>query len=166
MSRGIVAHAVNITGGSRTVAFNMAGTSGGSNRYYTLGLMEFSGVATSSAEDTWDVNSEIDTSGTDVSGGPITTTDAGDLLVGVASITGLDTAITFGSPASWTNKYRQNNSANPTGMDAGYWLPGSIQTTYTAQWSHDNSAGEKGAGVVVALKAAGGGPVLMSQILL
>jgi hypothetical protein len=154
--RSVVAHSVNVTGGNRTVAFNLGGTQAGAFRYYVLGCQEWSGVALSSAEDTFDVNQEIDTSGsTDVSSGPITTTEAADLLVGCAGLDSADTACNFGSPASWTNSYRQDNSSSFVGLDAGYWLPGSVQTTYTAQWSHDNNASDFGAGVVVALKAAG-----------
>lgn len=149
-----VAVAVDITGGDRTVAFNLSGTSGGSNRYYVLGCLEWSGVKTSSAEDTFDINEEIDTSGaTDVSAGPITTTDAADVLVGLAGFHSVDTNLNLGSPTSWTNSYRQNDGNSYAGMDAGYWLPGAIQTTYTAQWSHDNNVNDLGVGVVVALLA-------------
>jgi hypothetical protein len=148
-------YAVNITGGDRTVVFNLAGTSAGSNRYYTLGVMEFSGVATSSPEDTFDANDDINTGTTDCNAGPITTTDAGDLIFGAAAINSLDTTLNFGSPASWTNVYRENDAASFYGHDSGYWLPGATQTTYTAQWSHDNDAGD-GCAVVVALKPAAG----------
>ena len=166
-SRAVVASAVNITGGDRTVAFNMAGTSGAGNRYYVLGCQEFSGVAPTSPEDTFDVNAEIDITSADVNAGPVTPTDAADLRVGCASINNAtDSAIAFGSPTSWNNSYRQNDGVTYIPMDAGYWLPAAIQTTYTPQWSHDNAA-FFGAGVVVALKpaaaAAGQVPILCTS---
>lgn len=151
-----VAWAVNITGGSRTVAFNLAGSSAGT-RSYELGCLEFSGVKTSAAEDAQDANAEINAGTTDASAGPITTTDAGDLLIGAATDNSGDLTLNFASPTSWTNKYRQNDSNGTIGFDAGYWLPGATQTTYTAQWAHDNTAGDVAAGVVVALLAAVGG---------
>jgi hypothetical protein len=147
---------VDITGGDRTVAFNLAGTSGAGNRYYVLGCLEFSGVAIASTEDTFDSNDEIDTSGAvDTSAGPITTTATTDVIVGAAINNTNDATLNFASPTSWTNSYRQNASNSFIGHDSGYWLPGSIQTTYTAQWSHDNNASAVGGGIVVALKAAG-----------
>jgi len=153
-TRAVVSHAVNITGGNRTVAFNLSGTSGAGGRYYELGCQEFSGVAASAAEDVFDANEEIDLTSTDISAGPVTTTDAGDLIVGAAATINLAIALGFASPTSWTNSYRQNAGATNPGHDSGYWIPGSIQTTYTAQWSHNNGAGGVGAGVVVALKPA------------
>ena len=162
--RAVVAVAVNVTGGNRTVAFNLAGTLGGANRYYSLGCQEWSGVATSSPEDTFDVNEEIDTSGAvDISAGPITTTDIGDVLVGATTLISSDPTANFASPASWSNSYRQNDCGAFVGFDAGYWLPGSIQTTYTAQWAHDNNTDDKGAGVVVALKPAASGPTIINH---
>jgi hypothetical protein len=154
----VVAYAVNVTGGNRTIAVNLSGTSAGFNRYYSMGAMEFSGVATSAAEDTFDSNNDINTAGgTDISAGPITTTDAGDVLIGTAADTSTSTNLNFGSPTSWTNVYRQNDSSTYMGFDSGYWIPGSIQTTYTAQWSHDNNALDEGSGTIVALKPAAGG---------
>ena len=154
--RGVVSWAVDITGGDRTVAFNLAGTSGAGNRYYVLGCLEFSGVAIASTEDTFDSNDEIDTSGAvDTSAGPITTTATTDVIVGAAINNTNDATLNFASPTSWTNSYRQNASNSFIGHDSGYWLSGSIQTTYTAQWSHDNNASAVGGGIVVALKAAG-----------
>lgn len=153
---GAVAAALAIAGGNRTVAFNLSGTSVNNDRYYTLGCQEWSGVMNASAEDTFDVNTLIDIDTNDVNAGPITTTDKNALLVGLASVLSSDTTLNFASPTSWTNSYRQNNpiGAAGAGLDAGYWLPGAIQTTYTAQWTHDNvAAGSfKGAGIVVALK--------------
>jgi hypothetical protein len=154
--RAVASHAVNITGGDRTVAFNLSGTSGAGGRYYVLGCTEFSGVATSAAEDTFDANDTINLGTTDANAGPITTTDAGALITGAISNGYNDTTINNASPTSWTNTYRQDNGLSFVGMDAGYWLPGATQTTYTAQWSHDNTAGDIGAGVVVALLPAGG----------
>src|SRR4051812_16672893 len=52
LSKAAVAHAVNVAGGARTVAFNLGGSAAGANRYYVLGCLEWSGVATSLAEDT------------------------------------------------------------------------------------------------------------------
>lgn len=154
----VVAYALNVAAGNFTVAFNLAGTSAGANRYFNLGLYEFSGVATASAEDTWDANDDIDSSGAvDASAGPITTTDAGDLIIGCCAVNAADDVLNFVSPTSWTNAYRQNDSNGFYGMDSGYWLPGATQTTYTAQWSHDNSSGYESCAVVVALKPAGAG---------
>lgn len=151
----IVACAKVASSGSYTVAVNLAGVSGGPNVYYSLGLMEWSGLQATTPEDTWDANNDIDSTGAvDASAGPITTTDAGDLLIGAAALNANDVNANFASPASWTTAYRQNDAATYYGMDSGYWLPGSIQTGYTAQWSHDNGAFYESAGVVVALKPA------------
>lgn len=155
-SKAVVAYAVNIAGGDRTVVFNLSGTVGGPSRFYSLGCLEFSGVAATSPEDAFDINETIDTATLDVSAGPITTTQATALIVGAASVnTGADNTLNFASPASWINSYRQNAALDFTGLDAGYWLPGAIQTTYSPQWAHDNNADDFGAGVVVALKASG-----------
>ena len=154
--KGVVSWAVGITGGDRTITISLAGTSGGALRYLNYGGLEWSGIKTSAAEDDWDDNSEVDMAATDASAGPIDTTDAGDLIVGVAVVTNNDTTVNWGSPASWTNVYRQNDNSNHQGIDAGYWLPGSIQTSYTAQWSHDNASSHDCAGVVVALLPATG----------
>jgi hypothetical protein len=155
----IAGFAVNVTGGARTVTFNLANTSGGANRYYVLGCLEYSGIDTAAPQDATASTSDINTGGgTDCSAGTITTTDAGDLIYGTAGIGGSgDTNINWGSPTSWTNRYRQNDASTYFGMDSGTWLPGSTQTTYTAQWSHDNTSGEEGCAVVVALKPASGG---------
>jgi hypothetical protein len=126
--------------------------------------MEFSGVATTTPEDAFTSNDDIDTSGaTDVSAGPITTTDAGDLILGSASDSSSDATLNFASPTSWTNKYRQNDSNTFIGHDSGYWLPAAIQTTYTAQWSHDNNASDESCGAIVALKPASIGSGAVSQ---
>ena len=150
-SRAIASVAFNITGGSRTVAFNLSGVSG---TYYVLGCLEWSAL---NSVDVSAATSNIDTTTLDISAGTITTTNAGDVLIGVASLNTSDATSNFVSPTSWTNSYRQNDSNTYIGMDAGYWVPGSIQTTYTAQWAHDNAAGDAGGGVVVALKPAAGG---------
>jgi hypothetical protein len=153
-----VGYAVNITGGNRTVTISLASTSAGANRYLTYGCFEFSGVATSTPEDTWDANDEVSIATNDLNAGPITTTDAGDLLVGaVAIFFTTSTNVNFASPTSWTNSYRENNPNAHASLDAGYWIPGSVKTTYTAQWVHDNEASREGCGVVVALKPAAGG---------
>lgn len=151
-----VAYAVGISGGDRTVKFNLAGTTAGAGRFYNIGLLEFSGVLAISPEDTWDGNPNIDTSVNDATAGPITTSYSdGDLLVGCISGNIVsDNAMNYGSPASWVNSYRQNAAFTTCGFDAGYWLSGAIQTNYTAQWSHDNNAGDLHGGVVVALKPA------------
>ena len=149
-SRAIGSVAFNITGGSRTVAFNLSGVS---STFYVLGCLEWSALA---SVDVSAATSNIDMTSLDISAGPITTTDAGDVLIGVATQNTGDANINYASPTSWTNSYRQNDSATYVGMDAGYWVPGSIQTTYTAQWTNDNTAGEWGGGVVMALKPAAG----------
>src|ERR1700741_101313 len=127
-----LAHAEDIAGGDSTLTFTLASTSAGSDRYYVLGYEEWSGVKVVSAEDAFDVNQEDDvTSAPDISAGPIDTTDNGALIVGVATVNSADTTLAFASPTNWTNTYRQNDSSAIIGMDAGYWLPGSIQTAYT-----------------------------------
>jgi hypothetical protein len=155
LSRAIVAVAPNIaSSGSKTVTVTMAGTSAGANRYYVFGLYEFSGVHLTTPVDDSATNSNINIgTTTDVSAGGsgFTTTDAGDMIVGLGYPVSDDATLNLGSPASWTNRYRQNDSLNFTGLDSGTWLPGSIQTNYTAQWSHDNTAGEEGCAVVIAL---------------
>jgi hypothetical protein len=156
-TRAIASVAFNITGGSRTVAFNLSGVT---SVYYVLGCLEWSALA---SVDVSAATSDIDTTTLDISAGTITTTDAGDVLIGVAALDSFDATINFASPTSWTNSYRQNDSSVYIGMDAGYWVPGSIKTTYTAQWAHDNNAGDWGGGVVMALKpAAGGGPTVQA----
>lgn len=142
----------NVAGGSTTCTFTLSSTA---STFGNTGMMEFSAIKTSSPLDGTPVsNAEINTaSGTDCSAGPITTADANGLLVGAAGVrSSTDTNVTWGSPASWTNVYRQNNSPTPgTGpaIDAGYWLPGAAQTNYTAQWSNDNNAGDEGAAILV-----------------
>jgi hypothetical protein len=148
----VIAYAVNITGGNRTISINLSGVSG-LFLYYEIGCQEWSGVATASPEDTFDSNDDIDCTSADVSAGPITTTISGDLLVGVAHANLGDTTMNFVQPTNWTNIYRENDSLNKVGMDGSYWLPGATQTGYTAQWSHDNAAHE-GTAVIVALKPA------------
>jgi hypothetical protein len=161
----VVAWAVNITGGSRTITLSITGESAGANRYLTYGAQEWSGVATSSAEDTWDENSEVDIAVSDITAGPITTTDSGALFVGAAVVTPVDATLNWASPTSWTNSYRENDNNAHQGVDAGYWLPGSTQASYSPQWTHDNATGDGGA-VVVALKADAGGspsPVIVGR---
>jgi hypothetical protein len=156
---GLVGHAVNVSAGSKTVAANLSGTSGGAARYYALGLLELSGVATSAAEDDFAANSEINITSLDISAGGagFTTTDPGSIIIGTAATNSADDTLNFASPASWTNRYRQNQGLTVTGFDSGTWLPGSIQTDYTAQWAHDNTASSAtGCGIVVALKPGSG----------
>lgn len=144
---GSIAHSIGVTGGSLTVSFNLTGVSG-SNRYAVLGLEEWSDIA---SEDTYDVNELTNITSADASAGPITTSRADAIIVGMAALSEIaDTNNTFSSPSSWTNSYREVDNATYRGMDAGYWIPGSVQTTYTAQWSHDNYSGEDGVGVIVA----------------
>jgi len=155
---GIISYASNITGGNRTVTIALGNTSPGSNRYITYGAQEWSGVATSSPEDTWDENSEIDITSSDVTAGPITTTEADDLLVGIAT-GNVTVTMSYGSPTSWTNSYRENDGFSHASYDVSYWLPGATQTTYSPQWSHANQSSRKGTAVVVALKPISGIPV-------
>lgn len=151
----IVSHAQNITGGTRTVTLSLADTSAGANRFLTYGCLEFSGVATSAAEDVWDANDDFAIDTNDLNAGPITTTDAGDVLVGAASIRQItDNDVAWASPTSWTNSYRENLANTHQSLDAGYWLPGAVQTTYTAQWTHDNEAAREGSAVIIALRPA------------
>lgn len=155
-ARAGVAVALNVTGGSRTVSFN---TSGGSGTHFVVyGCEEISGILSAAAEETWDANDQIDITALNCNAGPITTTNAGDLFYGCAGINGTDATMNFASPTSWTNTYRQNNNTTYVGMDAGRWEPGSTQSNYTAQWTHDTAAGDDGCGVVVALKPVAGGP--------
>jgi len=153
-TRSYVIWATGITGGTRTLTIPLTGTSGEGGRYVIYGCLEFSGLHTTAAEDTWDQNSNIDYTTNDVTAGPITTTDAGDVLVGAASLLSGDPTLNWASPTSWTNSYRENDTSDHENIDAGYWIPGSIQTTYSAQWTHDNTSGTRGCAVVVALKPA------------
>ena len=155
-SRAVVSVAPNVAGGNVTVSVNLAGTSGAAGRYYVLGLCEFSGVALSAPEDVSATSSEINIgTTTDCSaGGTGFTTVATSLIVGTANPASTDTTMNLASPASWTNRYRQNDSFQFNGHDSGSWLPGAAQTNYTSQWAHDNTAGEFGAAVAVALKEA------------
>ena len=156
--RAGVAVALNVTGGSRTVSFNTSGSTG--TTWAVYGCEEISGVLSAAAEETWDANDQIDTSALMCSAGPITTTNAGDLFYGCAGTSSNDATMNFASPTGWTNVYRQNDNPTYTGMDAGRWEPGSTQSNYTAQWTHDMNANDDGCGVVVALKpvAGAGGP--------
>jgi len=162
IERSVLGFAVDVAGGNVTVSVNLAGTSGGSNRAYAIGLFEYSGVATAAAERDSATSEEFSITTNDVSaGGTGFSTNAADLIVGTASIIGDDTTLNWASPTSWTNRYRQNDGFNVPSIDAGTWLPGSAQTNYLAQWAHDNLSGMFGAAVVVALKAAG--PTITAQ---
>lgn len=155
----VVAFRVNVGAGSHTVTVTLSGANGG-DTYAELGLAEFSGVDNSTPEVTFDSNSDINITSTDVSAGPVTSTATTDLFVGAAEvIADSATSLAWSSPTSWTNLYRKNDGfSSGTGHDSGYWLPGSVQTTYTAQWAHRNiSGGNEGSAVVVVLKAAAGG---------
>jgi hypothetical protein len=78
-----------------------------------------------------------------------------------------DSDVAWSSPASWTNRYRFSDWNTSQVMDAGTWLPGSTQTSYSAQWAHDNVSGARAGAVVVALKAAaGGGAPFTSNLML
>ena len=151
-SRSVVAFARNVSSGNKTVQANLAGTSAGAGRYYTLGLIEVSGA---DPEDDFAQNSNQDAGTTDLLAGGtgFTTTEADDLIIGAVAINTGTTQAAFGSPTSWTNRYRQNDGVNFTPTDVGTWLPGATQTNYTAQWTHTNNAGDDGSGTVVALKA-------------
>ena len=149
-----VAYATGITGGTRTVTVSLSGTASGPKRYLTYGCLEFSGVKSSTAEDVQAVSDDFDITSNDVNAGPVTTTDAGDVFIGAVSSRANDTNMAYGSPASWTNSYRENDNTNHASVDAGYWIPGGIQTTYTAQWSHSNFASECCAAMVALLPAA------------
>lgn len=151
----VVAYLLNASSGTHTVNVTLADASA-FGTYAVLGLAEFSGVLTASAEDTWDANDDVLITSSDLSAGPITTTDAGDLLLGCAGfVADSTTSLAWASPSSWTNLYRQNDGfTSGTGHDSAYWIPGSIQTSYTAQWSHRNITAAEGSAVVVALKPA------------
>lgn len=146
IARGSVPYSIGVVGGNRTLTWTFSAAVG---VYAGFGLAEFTPVA---AEDTFGGNNEIDTSGaTDGNAGPITTTDAGALLVGLCASRSTNSALAYASPTSWTNVYRQDNSSSNQGLDFGYWYPGAVQTSYTAQWSHANAAGEEACAVVIAL---------------
>lgn len=154
MARLAIAYAMNAAAGSTTPQFSLATTA---STFGNAGFSEFTGVLASGALDTSNSNSNIDTTGaTKVTPGSITTVDAGDLIVGAATIrSSTDTNVTFASPTSWTNVYRQNNNPTPgTGpsLDFGYWLPGATQSAYNPPWSHDNNANDRGAGMIFAFK--------------
>lgn len=153
----IVAYAVDVSAGNFTPQVNLGNTSGGSNRYFTLGAMEWSGVAISTPEDTWDAADDFEVSGADVAAGPITTGYAGALIVGACAMAMGSANLAFASPTSWTNRYRENDSNTYYGHDSGTWLPGTVQTSYSPAWSHANASGE-GSAVVVSLKPAHVGP--------
>lgn len=166
MQYEIVAYRLNVGAGSFTPVITFVGADSGGT-YGTGGVAEFSGVATSSAEDTWDGNDAQLITSNDVNAGPITTTDAGVLLIGCGGVPAdSSTSLAWSDPASWTNLFRNNDGwTSGTGHDSGFWLPGSIQTGYTPQWAHRNISGEYGSAVVVALKAAAGGGAASSLIL-
>lgn len=151
----VAAHAENITGGSRTITVAFSGTAAGTN-YWGIGVTEKSGVATTFAEDASNHRDDIDITAADITGGSITTTDAGDLIFGVAATLSTDSTHNWASPTSWTNRYRRDNGTTNQAFDGGDWLPGSIQTGYSPQWAHDNTTAIlEGCGVVVALRAVG-----------
>lgn len=157
MQYEIVAYRLNVGAGSFTPTITFTGATAGQT-YGTGGVAEFSGVATSSAEDTWDANDAQTITTNDVNAGPITTTDAGDLIIGCGGVPAdSSTSLAWSDPTSWTNLYRNNDGwTTATGHDSGYWLPGSIQTSYTPQWAHRNISGESASALVVALKPAAG----------
>lgn len=150
--RSVVAHAPVTAGGSRTVSVNIGVVP--DTMFYVLGCQEFSGINTTNPTVAFDAN-QTDTSATDANAGPITTLDGSELIIGVVEDSSSASAMGFGSPASWTNAYRQNDSNTFIGMDAGYWLPGSRQTSYTAQWSHSNFTLDLASAWVVAFRADG-----------
>jgi hypothetical protein len=149
--RVVIAHAADVAAsGTFTATITL---SGAGDVYAKVGLVEVSGAAASSLEDQFDVNDSQNVSATDVSAGPITTTVADTILFAASSVIANDATLNFASPASFTNLYRANDSANSLAWDSAYRIV-SATDTFTPQWGHDNSAGADGAAVVVALIAA------------
>lgn len=154
VGRLAIAYAMNAVGGSTTPQFNLDSSA---SSFANAGFSEFTGVKTASALDTSNSNSNIDTSGaTKVTPGSINTGDAGDLILGAATIRSTtDTNVNFASPTNWSTIFRQNNNPTPgTGpsLDFGYWLPGAVQSSYNPAWGHDNNVNDRGAGMIFAFK--------------
>lgn len=149
------AYRVGVGAGSHTVTTTLGTFTGGAT-YAELGLAEFSDVETVSPEVTWDANSGVSITSNDVNAGPVTSTSASDLFIGCADITANNTtSLAWSSPSGWTNLYRKNDGyTDGTGHDSAYWYPGSVQTSYTAQWAHRNISGHEASAVVVVLKTA------------
>lgn len=154
----MVAYRVNVGAGSHTVTTTISGGNPGLT-YAELDLSEFSGVDNAAPEVTSDANDDQSITSNDVNAGPVSSAAASDLFIGAAEVPAdSTTSLAWSSPTSWTNIGRKNDGfSTGTGYDAAYWYPGSIQTTYTAQWAHRNISGSEGSAVVVVLKAAAGG---------
>lgn len=152
----MVAYRVNVGAGSHTVTTTLGGTFNPGLTYAELDLEEHSGIDTTSPAVTADANDDQSITSNDVNAGPVSSAAATDIFFGCAELPADSaTSLAWGSPASWTNIGRKNDGfSSGTGYDAGYWYPGSIQTTYTPQWSHRNISGSEGSAVVVVLKAA------------
>lgn len=166
--RALCAHQHQVSAsGTFTVSVNCATVT---STYYDLGLMEYSGFVSSAQEDVFLANQNIatGTGPTDANVGPTSTTaQANELAVGVACLNASDATVNWGSPASYTNRYRQNNATGTTGLDAATRDLTSAGTQ-TLQWSHDNNAaGDVAGALIVTFKDAAdsaGTPPLMGQI--
>jgi hypothetical protein len=159
--REVIAWAVVAANGNYTPSIALANV-GPEALYALIQVSEFSGVDTAAPEVTYAATNHIDLTSNDITGGPITMGAASDLIVGCAGICADNsTSLAWVSPSSWTNISRQNDGyTTGTGHESDYWLPGSIQTSYSPQWGHRNFSNE-GASIVVVFKAAsaGGGPI-------
>lgn len=151
-TRVMIAHAVNIAAsGTFTATITIAGGTG--STYLTIGMMEYSGLAISAAEDLNLSNDDIDTSGAvDANVGPTaTTTQADALAIGATALNSSDSALTWVSPAGYTNRYRESNASLHQSIDVATKDLTAIGTE-TLQWSHDNNASDKAGAVLVILK--------------
>lgn len=144
-------YVLNATGGA---SHTFTATCGSAD-YPTITVMEFSGVATSSA---------LDVSATDfVSGGssshtvgPVTTTDAGDVLIGVGSSPS-STSYTVSAPFT---QDRTLDTGALEGIVTGYYLPGSTGN-YSFDFTTSNSSAAARSIIAAFKPAAGGGGAVL-----
>lgn len=163
----MVAYRVNVAGGSHTVTTTLGGGFNPGLTYAELDLSEFSNVDNASPERTFDANDDQSITSNDVNAGPVSSAAASDFFVGAAEVPAdSTTSLAWGSPTSWTNIGRKNDGfTSGTGYDAGYWFPGSIQTSYTPQWTHRNISGSEGSAVVVVFRQAAGASSILPQMM-
>lgn len=146
----------NVIGsGTFTLTLTITGGSGAGNLYGSFGAFRVTDAATSSVEAvTAATDVDRDTSASDLSATTGTLSQADCLAVAVAGITtGSDANLNFGSPAGWTNRYRQNDGVGVGGLDVATIVVSST-SALTASWTHDNNTNDRGSAVVVVFKQA------------
>lgn len=133
--------AYNASGGALTATVNFTGSADAS-----IIIAEFSGVAAATASES--ANTATGTSASPTVSTSATTTDAGDVIVGIVTHAGATNTIT---EAGLLIAEQENNSTSQAG-NAQYTLPGTIGTQ-SLNWTMSTS--EFWLAAIVALKPAG-----------